>query len=109
MGWWVSQVDWVWQARAEAKVQEARREESRVRLEAAQRQREVAAERLRIEAERRAAENDRIARETAANLDRMRASWADSQALQQARPFLLHPPTAFSLVQSCGAAPKCPS
>lgn len=90
-------------------MQEARREESRVRLEAAQRQREVAAERLRIEAERRAAENDRIARETAANLDRMRASWADSQALQQARPFLLHPPTAFSLVQSCGAAPKCPS
>ena len=76
-------------------MQEARREESRVRLEAAQRQREVRAEQLRIEAERRAAENDRIARETAANLDRMRAGWADSQALQQARPLPLRPVDAF--------------
>ncbi|BDA40854.1 RNA polymerase-associated protein CTR9 homolog [Coccomyxa sp. Obi] len=72
------------QAKAEAKLQEARREESRVRMEAAQRQREVAAERARIEAERKAAENERIARETAANLERMRAAWAESQALQQA-------------------------
>lgn len=54
-------------------------------MEAAQRQREVAAERARIEAERKAADNERIARETAANLERMRASWAESQALQQAR------------------------
>lgn len=62
-------------------------------MEAAQRQREVAAERARIEAERKAAENERIARETAANLERMRHSWAESQALQQARS---RPPRTYN-------------
>lgn len=67
-------------------MQEARREESRLRMEAAQRQKEVEAQRLRIEAERRAAEQERLARETAARLARLKHSWAESQALQQACP-----------------------
>ena len=66
-------------------MQVAKREESRLRLEAAKRQREVAAERTRIEDERRKAEDNRRARESAANLDRMRAGWAETHALQQAR------------------------
>lgn len=67
------------QAEREHALLESRREESRLLIEAAQKQREVEAEKARLAEARKKAELEQKAQEAAARLKQLQASWNEEQ------------------------------
>ena len=65
---------------------ESRRQQSKLELDAAARQRALEEEAARRKAERAAQEKDRMARQAQERLEQLRASWAENKALQEVSP-----------------------